>query len=170
MAARRICKFPFSYGAGPQTALIQELNPDDLSHAIALLFVVEFTTIGTDAGDTFDLKFQDTADRTHWNTRARFAQVIGTTTAPFAMRLNLQEDIAISTAEQSYTEGASGDATEIAKGTVRNGPICGFVRVQFANTFGRQAGWRMQFDIVDAGTQNGSWVGNVYVFADDNLN
>jgi len=166
MAARRICKYPFSFGPGNVAAQIVELNPDDLSHAVGLSFVVEFTAIGTDAADTFDLKFQDTADRTRWNTRARLAQIIGTTAAPYAQRLNLQEDIAISTAEQAYVEGSTGDASEIAKGAVRNGPILGFVR----GPVGRLAGWRMQFDIVDAGTQNGSWVGTVYVFADDNLN
>lgn len=147
------------------------LNPIDLSHSQGLLCELHVTTIGTDAIDKLDVKIQDASidalGAQVWNTRGRFALISGTDSAPQTYRLNIQQAINIAQSEQAYRD--TSETTEIASGTVVNGPFPGKARLYGnirAGQSAQTASWRAQYVVTDANA-NSTWAGTLTLWAVD---
>lgn len=168
--SRRVVKYDLSTGSGSQTITVN-LPGLDLSHAHELACQLYLTTIATDVVDTLDVRLQDTRSGVSWNTRARWTQVLGNTSAsasaPYRERLALQNRITITTSERAYVEAGAGDSGEIPAGSTRNGPFLGVRRDP--GTSGGGPGltntWRLLFTVVDANA-NANFVGTVTIWAD----
>lgn len=169
--SRRIAKIPISLGPGGATTVVN-LPGLDLSHAQMLALQLYLTAIGTDVGDTLDVRFQDTRTGDVWNTRARFSQVLGnivaSAAAPYVERLALYNLVTPTTAEKAYVESGSVGGVDIPAQSVRNGPFLGVRRDPGLGTggFGLTNTWRIQYITVDAGGQNASFVGTLTIWAE----
>lgn len=164
-AASRVAKYTLDTGPGSQTLLVP--IDVDLSRGDEILIELELTKAQTDAGDTLDVRLQDCTSLTTaevWNTRARFAQFIGTVTvsaaAPEVRRLALQAYGTLPDTEEAYEPSGSAGAAEIAAGTVLNGPFPGVRRLSAG---GRKQSWRLKIDVVDADS-DGDFEGRITVW------
>lgn len=165
MPTRRIHKESFNFGVGTNSSTTN-FDSHDLSHAQALLCELSLSTIATDAGDSLDVKIQDTVDGVNWNTRVRFPLVAGNAAAPRAYRMVVEQAVAIAQAEQSYLDTGSTGGTEIASGSVVNGTFPGVRRISGTVPPGqsnRTNSWRAVYARTDAGTQNANFIGTLTV-------
>jgi len=166
MPARRIHRQAFSFAAGGTN--ITNLDPHDLSHALAINMELDVTTIGAAAGDILDVKLQSTRDGTEWNTRIRSHRVLGNTTAPRYFQYNLQQDVMIAQTEQAYETPDSTGQSEIGPASVVNGPFPGVRRLTTTPAPGlatRAPSWRLVYVITSVGTA--SFAGNLILSTTD---
>jgi hypothetical protein len=152
LASRRVCKYTLDTGPGSQTILV---NLDvDMARGFAILGELLVTKSVTDAIDTLDVRLQscNSADAANpvWNTRARFAQILGNMTtsasAPEIRDIALQKFGTLSDGEEAYEPSGSAGGSDLAAGSVLNGPFPGPRRT----SAGRQPSWRLKIDVVDA--------------------
>lgn len=162
---RRIFKYSFNIAASSATTTVN-LNPDDLSTAKSLTWEISFSTIDTDAGDTLNVKLQDTNDGTTWNTRARFPQFTGNQSPTEVWRQHILNSIPITTDDSSQEPTGSAGATELLAGLVLNGPFPGLLRTTAG---GRLPSWRVQFVAVDADS-DASWIGTLTISVTSEVN
>jgi hypothetical protein len=102
----------------------------------AMVFLLDVTNADTDAGDTLNVRVQETPDEgTTWNDIVSFAQVIGTGAAGKVLaKVNCE-------ASPETELGAPTEA--LAAGNVLQGPVCPYVRAKWT--------------IVNAGTVDASF-------------
>jgi len=137
------------------------LNPYmDLSHAEAITVEVVITAAATAVGDILSVSLEDTIDGTYWNTRIRFEDLLGNMTEPEIRRATIHSVGAdIASTEEYYETTDSTGATEIAKGSVVNGPFPGICRT----ASGPAASWRLVYDVTSASSP--SFTGTCKVIA-----
>ena len=81
-----------------------------------------------------------------------------TTTAPETRIMNLQNRIELDTPEESYEATGSLGGTEIAAGSVRQGPFPS----KYRTSDGWQSNWRVTATVVDADS-DGVWTGSLWL-------
>lgn len=139
-------------------------DPVDFSGCKNISFRLELTTAATDAGDTLNTKVQCTWDKqTTWDDRARLPQYLGTATvsatAPETEELTVSRDAPLMGTEEVVEPSGSAGGTAASASTVRNGPFPPKQR----NSTGLLANWRMVQTVVDAGSANAHFAGNLRV-------
>lgn len=175
LVSRKIHTSSFTLSGAGTT--YQSLNPVDLSHTKELLVEIKLTTANTDAGDTLEVTLQDCSDATFavlptgsvgWNSRARSNTFLGTlspsATTPEYYRMSVQQLVELSAIEESYEPTGSVGATEIAVGSVINGPFPATIRAASGlKEVTRIPNWRLRF--VTAQTGTASFAGTVTIHA-----
>lgn len=155
----------------------QSLNAVDLSHARELLVEIKLTTANTDAGDTLEVTLQDCSDATFavlptgtvgWNSRAKSTTFLGTlspsVTTPEYYRMSVQQLVDLAATEESYEPSGSVGATDIAVGSVVNGPFPATIKAALGTKeTTRISNWRLRF--VTAQTNAASFIGTVVIHA-----
>lgn len=166
-ATRTIFEYDFSFVAATSGTAV-EFDPHDLSRAKQLQLVLKVTTADTDAGDTLDVKIQSRNQAGVWNTRYRFKAITGdlspSANSPELLHGVLESFGPLRSDEESFEPSGSAGASEptvIGDGVAINGPFPPLYRT----AAGRQATWRAMFVVTDAGTQNASFAGTLYVAA-----
>lgn len=171
MALRNIFDYALATGAGSQTINVNV--EQDISRAQAITIVLNLTGAATDAGDTLNVRFQETPDDgVTWDTRARFEQFLGTAVvsaaAPERRIAVLHARTQLQTTEEYYEPSGSAGATEIAAGTVINGPFYANLHRGSASLTGQQIHgnrYRVNLAVVDANS-NGGFSGNIRIWSD----
>ncbi len=171
MATRNIFDYTLATGAGSQT--INVPLEHDISSAQALRLDLSLTAAATDVGDTLDIRFQESPDDgTTWDTRARFEQFLGNATvsagAPERRTLVMHARTQTSTGESAYEGSGSAGASDLAAGTVLNGPFLPQNRPGYVTQPGtvvRQGRYRFNIAVVD-GNSNGNFGGNIRAWSD----
>jgi hypothetical protein len=152
-------RIPFDTGPGAET-VNTELEKIDISGARKIRLDLTVDKSDTDAGDTYDVYFQEADDGGFWHDRGHFEQITGSmspsSTAPEIRTLVISCDSTIDSTEESYEPSGSAGGSRLAAGTVRNGPFLGVRK----DTTGRLARHRIQWVVVD-GDSNGDFEGNV---------
>lgn len=150
----------FDTGAGGQT-ITTELPLLNLGRAETIALVLKVTKADTDANDTLDVYFDETFDRVTWDNRGRFQQITGdmspSATAPEVRKLVISSRIALDATEESYETSGSAGGSDLAAGTVRNGPFAPI----FRNTAGIAASHRLRFVVADPTGSNADFEGSV---------
>ena len=173
LISRKIHSSTFTLSGAGTT--FQSLNAIDLSHARELFVEIKLTTTNTDAGDTLEVTLQDCSDATFavlptgtagWNSRARSNTFIGTlsasASAPEYYRMSIQQLVDLAATEESYEPTGSTGATEIAVGSVLNGPFPATIRAALGTAgVTRIPNWRLRF--VTAQTNAASYIGTVTI-------
>lgn len=171
MALRNIFDYAMATGAGSQTINVNV--EQGIARAQAVQLVLNLTTAATDAGDTLDIRFQETPDDgVTWDTRARFDQFLGTATvsaaAPERRILLIHARTWVTQGESAYEPSGSAGASEIAAGTVLNGPFYAALAKGSASLPGQQIHgnrYRINIRVVDANS-NANFAGTIRIWAD----
>lgn len=146
IGARRVDTFTFGPSATTLTTNLHD--PMDLSRARELKANLKVTAAAQTAGDTLDVKIQDTIDGVTWNTRGRFAAVLGNqnTTTPYVRELVIATNIDLQSSEKEYQTTGSQGGTELAAGTVLNGAFY----PPYRTAQGRQPNWRVVWTVTNS--------------------
>jgi hypothetical protein len=156
----------FDTGTGNQT-LTYELNEIDLSFATALLIEAKVTKADTDAADELHIRLQETTDRVVWNTRARLTKFTGdqspSVTAPEYQRATLNQFVDLASTEEAYEPSGSAGATDLAEGSVLNGPFPGIYRDATARK--RMPNWRFTVTVSGDANTNADFEGSLKLWA-----
>lgn len=163
--------YTLATGAGSQTINVN--CEHDLSRARAVILDIELTAADTDAGDTLNIRFQESLNGgTTWNTRARSIQFLGTlspsASAPETYRLVMAADPPLITTDAAYEPGGSAGATEILAEAVVNGPFARINRPAAGSppgTTARNPAHRINIAVVDADS-DGNFAGTLRLLVD----
>ncbi len=167
---RLVQQIALTVAAGSATTNFN-FDPIDLSNADLLHFRLHLSTIGTDAGDTYNIYVQSRRDDGTWGDRAAFPQFLGTASDDEVYDLIVQKFGTLADAEEAREPQGSTGGAHITAGTVVNG---GFPGVYRANVTGNSSdpstntagpSWRVQVVAVDADS-DGFLTGTLYVYAD----
>lgn len=131
MALRSVFEYTIDLTGAATTNV--ELPALDLSRARALRGFLKITSAATAAGDTLDIRFQETHDQVVWDTRWRHTVQVGNSgasgTAPETETIVLLcRGYPEQANERVWEETGSGGSSDLSAGTVRNGPLARRVR------------------------------------------
>ncbi len=163
MRSTLIQTFPISIGPGNSTVFM-DVDLINLSWCKSLSLEMTIPSIAAAAGDSLDVKFQETRDpnRLYYDTRGRFKAVAGNTAAsastPYADQMTISQDVDLTAPDRNPTPTGSSTGTEIPAGTVRNGPFAPPIR---GNT-GRKATQRVA--IITTGPGTAAYTGTVQLW------
>jgi hypothetical protein len=144
LITRRVHKEVLSAVAATTTTNLWEYL--DLSHAESLTLEVKITAAGTAAGDILNVSLEDTVDGSNWNTRIRFDDLLGNMTEPEIRRATIHQSGDLASTEEMYELTSSTGASEIAEGSVVNGPFPGICRTSAGPT----PSWRLVYEVTSA--------------------
>ena len=146
---------------GSRTATFNFGN-HDLSRFDNLTFELKISTIGVDAGDTFNGYVQSRRAAGVWDDRVAFQQVLGNASDDEARLLVLHKFGTLESAEEASEQTGSTGGSRLTAGTVKNGSFPGKYYTDGALSFA----WRFQWDVVDA-DNDAFLTGYLYVYGDE---
>jgi len=114
----------------------------DLSRLRSLQAQLSVSAAASSASDTLDVKIQDTLDGT-WGSRLRFLAVAGNQSAsagtPYVQRYTIENAVDLQSGERGYVPSGSASGSDLAAGTVLNGPF----PPRYRTALGPQPAWRV---------------------------
>lgn len=116
--------YDFDTGAnsGDQTITLN-LDPHDLSRAKMIRAQLTLTTMDAASDDTLDVFLDETREGTYWNERLHSHQLDGSMTPTEIREYVVSADTPLDTTDEAYESTGSAGASDLAAGSVRNGPF-----------------------------------------------
>lgn len=141
------------------------LDPFDLSRTEVIDVWISLTTADTDAGDTFEVVFEETMDGVTWDERLHSHQFLGSmtasTTAPEVRRYRIYGHTVTDVPDEIYETSGSAGGGALAAGAVRHGPFVPKLSATAA-PFRGQTTHRFRFVTVDTDV-DAQFTGTVYM-------